>query len=484
MAEQNLHPGIYINEIESPVRPLSSVGTSTIVFVGQAQKGTPDTATLITSWAGFTTEFGTDFVGLLPYAVFYALNLGAKRIYVIKVDGTLAHEHLLKTASPTSTAIITVTAQASGVLGEDIEIAYSSSTKILTVTNGTTIESYTLSTGVASEAITALAGSDLVTAVLTGTGSDVIETLATTALAGGVAPAKADFLGDEDDRTGIYALTGIDEVMTVSFPDAADILSDTNLALLYTDVIGYAANRKDLFVLEDCVKATDPTDAKTYFDGLTASDYAAKYYPWITASDPVGTTILVPPSIFVAGCIARVDAEKGFWVTPAGTDFSLAGASDVETNVTDGEQDILNPANINCIRKFTGYGVVIWGGRTSSTDSNKKYITVRRTLIAVEKTVLLGTKWVVFKPNDANLWRKIRISLSNYLTGLWSAGGLKGSTPAEAFYIKCDGELNTQAIIDEGKVLIECGIAAQKPGEFVIFSIGIWYAGQATTVTE
>ena len=154
-------------------------------------------------------------------------------------------------------------------------------------------------------------------------------------------------------------------------------------------------------------------------------------------------------------------------------------ASDVEFNITKGDQDILNPRGVNCIRPFIGRGIRVWGARTMSSDSFWKYINVRRLFIFVEESIEEGTQWVVFEPNDEKLWARVKQTITAFLTTVWRAGALMGTTPEEAFFVKCNRSTMTQDDIDNGRLICVIGIAPVKPAEFVTFRIAQWLGGSS-----
>jgi phage tail sheath protein FI len=194
------------------------------------------------------------------------------------------------------------------------------------------------------------------------------------------------------------------------------------------------------------------------------SKYGAMYYPWIKVA---GAT--VPPSGFVAGVYARVDGERGVHKAPANE--VIRGVIGLESNVSRNEQDFLNPIGVNCIRSFPGRGIRIWGARTLSSDGQWRYINVRRLFSNVEESILQGTQWIVFEPNDQVLWRQIRRDVGAYLNVVWRSGALFGVTPEEAFYVKCDAETNPKELRDLGYCIVEVGMAPVKPAEFVVFRV-------------
>jgi phage tail sheath protein FI len=206
------------------------------------------------------------------------------------------------------------------------------------------------------------------------------------------------------------------------------------------------------------------------------STYASLYYPWIQIQDPVqNRPMLIPPSGHVAGVWARNDSTRGVHKAPANE--VVLGATGLAINVTKGEQDVLNPMAVNCIRAFPGMGIRVWGARTLTSNPAWRYINVRRLFNFVEKSIERGTQWVVFEPNEPRLWARVVRDVSAFLSVVWSDGMLYGLSPSEAFYVKCDEELNPPASRDLGRLVIEIGLAPIKPAEFVIFRISQWAGG-------
>ena len=160
----------------------------------------------------------------------------------------------------------------------------------------------------------------------------------------------------------------------------------------------------------------------------------------------------------------------------------VRGAISLELNLTRAEHDQLNPIGINCIRTFPGRGIRVWGARTLSSDPAWRYLNVRRLFNYIEESILLGTQWVVFEPNDLDLWERVKRTIGAFLVRTWRDGALFGASPAEAFYVKCDGENNTAESIDAGQLIVDIGIAPVKPAEFVIFRLAQFSGG--TSLTE
>ena len=172
----------------------------------------------------------------------------------------------------------------------------------------------------------------------------------------------------------------------------------------------------------------------------------------------------------MAGVWARTDAARGVHKAPANT--GIAGALDLVRRVSKGDQELLNPAGINCIRFFPGEGILVWGARTLAAESSEfRYINVRRLTNMIKESVLAGTRWAVFEPNHHPLWAALRRDINAFLTNVWRDGALVGTTPKEAFFVKCDEETNPPEVRDAGMVVTVIGIAPVKPAEFVVFQL-------------
>jgi uncharacterized protein len=206
------------------------------------------------------------------------------------------------------------------------------------------------------------------------------------------------------------------------------------------------------------------------------SDYAALYFPWIQVFDPASNSnIYVPPSGHMAGVYARVDALRGVFKAPANE--SVLGAIGLRYNLSKAKQDGLNPNGINCIRTLNG-NIRVWGARTLGKDNGVRYINVRRLLNYLRESIDEGTQWAVFEPNSPDLWAKIRRNINAFLLTVWRSGALFGTTPEQAFFVKCDEETNPPELREQGQVVTEIGVAIVKPAEFVIFRISQWSGGE------
>jgi phage tail sheath protein FI len=303
-------------------------------------------------------------------------------------------------------------------------------------------------------------------------------------LAGGEVTSKAvtinDYQGSLNDRTGLGGLEALDDVTMLCAPDLMTDFKEGKLDAkglqgIQSALIDYCERVRYCFAILDSPPNLNPQQMKEWRLQVNYdSTRAALYYPWIEVLDPVvaGKTKWVPPSGHMAGVYGRVDGTRGVHKAPANE--IVRGALGLEVNATKGEHDTLNPIGVNVIRSFPGRGIRIWGARTLSSDASWRYINVRRLFSMVEASIERGTQWAVFEPNDQMLWSRIRRDISAFLTIQWRNGALFGGTPEQAFYVKCDEELNPVETRDLGMLICDIGIAPVKPAEFVIMRISQW----------
>jgi phage tail sheath protein FI len=290
------------------------------------------------------------------------------------------------------------------------------------------------------------------------------------------------FAGSESARAGINGLAVADDVTIVVVPDlvTAATKDDGSLDLnmwkaVQTSLISHCEQNGNRMALLDAPPGMTPQQIKEWRsdEAMYDSAYAALYYPWVKIENPITTDanaeVLIPPSGHLAGLWARTDETRGVWKAPAND--TLRGVLDVERAVTQTEQGLLNPIGINCIRPFGTRGIRVWGARTLSSNTDWRYIPVRRLFNMVEATILEGTQFAVFEPNEFELWAGVSRTVEGFLRGLWMVGALFGASADQAFYVKCDEETNPPESIDQGKMVVEVGIAPVKPAEFVVFRV-------------
>jgi phage tail sheath protein FI len=312
----------------------------------------------------------------------------------------------------------------------------------------------------------------------------------------GLFPGGADerivALADGDDGTppaagtetqaGTYAncLAALARVEDISIVAAPGHSSDRNpgAVAIQGALISHAEARNAFRIaVLDTAPGLDVAGARLA-RGRIDSKYAALYYPWVKIDNPLARPgderqpreIAMPPSGFICGIYARNDIQRGVHKAPANE--VVRSAIRFEREINFGEQEVLNPLGVNCLRFFVGRGYRVWGARTASSDSEFRYVSDRRYFNYLEASVFRGSMWAVFEPNGPRLWANVREMVSNFLYAEWRGGALLGATPEEAFFVRCDRSTMTQQDLDSGRLVCEIGVALVKPAEFVIFRIG------------
>jgi uncharacterized protein len=507
-----LSPGVYVEEVDSGSRPIEGVGTAVGGFVGLAERGPVNEATLVTNWSQFTQSFG-DFVpgSYLAHAVYGFFLNGGGSCYVVRVGGDDA-----AAPAPAATAALAAggakrggayRAQAleAGPEGNDlkVEVVHAEGapddTFVIVVKRGDAeqerFEGLTTKAGRQNAVAIVNAQSKLIRIEeASGTPSERPAT-GSVALAGGAAaPASRrprlkpdDYVGSPADRTGFGGLEAIDPVTMVCVPDLMAAFQQGMLDLegvkaVQLAMIAHCELMGDRVAILDTPPGLNAQQVRDWRVDGTGYDskYAAVYWPWVKVFDPSeGQAVFVPPSGHMAGIWGRNDDTRGVHKAPANE--VVRGAITLETQITKNEHDLLNPVGLNCIRSFPGRGIRVWGARTLSSDPAWRYLNIRRLFNYLEESILGGTQWAVFEPNDHALWAKMRRTISAFLVNEWRKGALFGLTPDEAFYVRCDDETNPAEGIDAGQVVCEIGVAPVKPAEFVIFRLSQYSGGASLT---
>ncbi len=483
------YPGVYVEELPSAVRTIAGVSTSTTAFVGRALKGEVDTPVIIHSFAEFESVFG----GLLSDAPMsfsvdhYFANGGSEAVIVRVASGATAAQWLLGgvtlvASSPgkwantivlradnqtdpvnTSTINLIVRDTASPVPLETLRNVSLDPVSPRFITNVLKFQSsYLRTSGVVPATFP---GGSLNTDVVATPGSD------------GIALAGGDIEGNEGNRTGMYALLKTDIFNILCVPPAApglDIPAPT-----WGKAATLCLKRRAMLLVDapDVPLATVKTSAPALISG-DGQRNAAVFYPRIRVANPLKAAGMLDdfvPSGAVAGVFARTDAQRGVWKAPAGLETGLSGVQALTRLLDDDQNGELNPLGINCLRTFPLAGSVVWGARTmkgaDKLADQWKYIPVRRIALYIEESLYRGTQWVVFEPNDEPLWAQIRLNVGAFMHNLFRQGAFQGSTPRDAYFVRCSSETTTQYDIDRGIVNILVGFAPLKPAEFVIIGI-------------
>ncbi len=279
-------------------------------------------------------------------------------------------------------------------------------------------------------------------------------------------------------QRGLWALERARDVNLLCIPPLSggpdgDIGAATRQA-----AVAYCRRRRAMFIADPPsrwrsvadVLGQDGMDSASF--GLPRDANAALYFPFLRVLRD-GAAVELAPSGAVAGTIARTDARRGVWKAPAGLEADLRGVIGPSITITDGENGELNPRAVNCLRQFPGKGTAVWGGRTRGGDTagEWRYVNVRRLALFIEESIERGTQWAASEPNDGTLWAAIRLGAETFLRGLFRDGAFQGARPQDAYFVTCDRSTMTQADIDQGRLIIEIGIAPVKPVEFVILRI-------------
>ncbi|XYI01030.1 phage tail sheath family protein [Sorangium sp. So ce1128] len=289
-------------------------------------------------------------------------------------------------------------------------------------------------------------------------------------------PGVLDYVGEPGgpQRTGIAALALEEDISLVVVPGVSS-------PSVQAALIQHAESSKYRVAVLDGPADADIAEIRGHRSNFDSS-YAALYYPWVEVLDPrTGATIPAPPSGIALGVYARNDAERGVHKAPANE--VARGALGLTTQVSHGDQEILNPEGINALRDFRAQerGIRIWGARTLSSDPQWKYLNVRRLFVFIERSIDRGTQWVVFEPNGPDLWGQVKRTVETFLDGQWRAGALVGARAEEAYYVKVDRSTMSEDDLANGRLVCEVGISPSRPAEFVIFRIGQFTADAPAT---
>ncbi len=514
MAVPKTYPGVYIEEVPSGVRTITGVATSICAFIGSALRGEENEPILVQSFAEYQRTFG-ELSNNHPmgFTVNQFFRNGGRDALIVRVSngsaaasltidtleliaastGTWSHNLTVAVTYPDDFDITAADNEVFNLIIED------TATGVIETFNSVSMQEDNprfVSTVLEQQSKLVRINGD----ILTGT-----------ARPGETPGPPQTFSSNGDDgnsisddqistgpslqanREGLWALEKADLFNLLCIPpfsleesSNSDIGSATRSA-----AASYCEENRAIYIVDplyDWNSHSDITDATTGLAGtnwgLSRSANAALYFPRVKQPNPLleGRLSEFAPCGVVAGIISRTDATRGIWKAPAGLDATLKGVSALTAKLTDGNNGVLNPLAVNCLRSFPVNGRVVWGSRTmvgaDQLASEWKYVPVRRTALFIEESLYRGTQWVVFEPNDAPLWAQIRMNLGAFMQNLFRQGAFQGSSPRDAYFVKCDGETTTQTDIDNGVVNILVGFAPLKPAEFVVIKLQ-QIAGQA-----
>jgi phage tail sheath protein FI len=529
------YPGVYIEELPSTSHTITPAPTSIAAFVGYthplktprstATPAPPTPAIQLFSFADYQNNFGgffdspwlPDYVGR---AVFQFFLNGGSTAYVV---GLTDPNYVAATATIGSSPPITLTARepvgtGSGAtaIGIPMQVAISNLQKTsvtddtadVVITYGTQVETYRKV--VIGTLPTRLAQSALVT--VTPPSSPPTSYPVSGSPPGSGAPIPFTYASPPSASYSSINEQAIGAVFTDNYPlDKVPIFNllvipgITDPAVL-AEGVAYAERKRAFYIMDSppnwnvdtpatgtAPTGSPPSSPESPVDGLSllpvpVSTNAGIYYPWLQTTDPVtNNPSTSPPSGFVAGIYAQEDAARGVWKSPAGLETALNGTLGVVPSgvMTDSQQGVLNGLGINCLRQFPSLPPVVYGARTLAyrdvaLTNQWGYIAVRRMALFLEQSLYANLTWAVFEPNDTPLWNALTQEVSAFMLGLFNQGAFAGTTPSQAFLVKCDATTTTASDIANGIVNILVGFAPLKPAEFVIVQIA-QLAGQGAS---
>lgn len=526
-----LHPGVYTREVQGGAKAIEAVTTATTIFVGETERG-PFAATRILGRNDFFRKFGgylrDDTVAstavernMMAYSIDGFYQNGGKDAYILRAVDPSA-DPATRTVQLQGGDSLELEASSPGVWGDRVSVA------VLKPSDGNHPAKFRLvvmyepltNTGKDAKQIVedwdnlstdpdddnyvfeALKRSEFVRWPEDAEGKP--DPAADSPTAGALDDPNAD-ITDENTLalagTALSGGAGGDAVWpAASYPDLLarlDEIRDASLFVMpgkvtadfYNQGFAYVTSmraHRDLFYVADissqtgaATKTDAVTNAHTEFTGRNADNFVASYWPWIEVPDPVGDgikvgrspTYSVSASGHMAGVYARIDRRRGVWKTPAGTEATVQGITELGYELLDKHQDILNPAGLNALRKLPGAGIVCWGGRTMQPKTEWRYIAVRRTAIFLRMSIYNSIQWAVFEPNDHPLWSSLRLSIGAFMEQLFRQGAFAGKTSDEAYFVKVDEETTTPDDQAAGVVNIWVGFAPLRPAEFVVVSL-------------
>jgi phage tail sheath protein FI len=518
MPVQPTYPGVYIEEIPSGVRTITGVATSITAFIGLAARGPLNEPVTINSYSDFERSFGGLSVkSTMSYAVRDFYQNGGSTAIIVRVakNADKAIVELPSADSPPQTLNLLATSE--GEWGNLISVAVNHNTadptapvasppepadadsfNLVIYYNNVKAEEH-LNVTLIEDDIRFLPrvleqNSALLAAEKDGTGDWVVtdsrpaETTDPVAAEDGYDGdddvGTTEYLGSESEKTGIYALKAVDLFNLLCIPPVTRA-GDTD-PTVYQAALKLCVDKRAVLIVDSpygwgtpATAAVSNAKAGLSTLGLSGTDArnAALYFPRVKQADQnrEGQLDTFVAGGIIAGIIAKTDSSRGVWKSPAGIDAALSGIQGLQVNLTDQENGQLNPLGINCLRTFPVTGRVVWGARTlrgaDQLADEYKYLAVRRTALFIEESLYRGTQWVVFEPNDEPLWAQIRLNVGAFMHNLFRQGAFQGTTPKEAYLVKCSKETTTQNDINQGIVNILVGFAPLKPAEFVFIKI-------------
>jgi len=468
-------------------------------FLGITEKGPLHSPRLITSYQQYQELYGSmNCAGYLPFCVYSFFQNGGRQCYVVRTAHTEGEGRAFSASLVINDAggspFFRLTAQSEGTWGNDLCINFWHSTNLdeeirihlclnyaegqedfLDMSLNPRDEDFFINhINRRSSLVKALPGVDDIKNV---TPDEIINSWFSGGRDGLANLSPGDFIGTDKGpgrKTGLAVFESLPDVNLIATPDTAfffdrsgtDIKkAEKEVKAVHTALIAQAEKIEGRFALLDLGAALNPQEAAAYRDILDSS-CAALYYPEVSVLDPLRDEVFAMPcSCAIAGIISKLDIKNGCYYPP-GNRF-IYGAVGQNRPVDSAMAAWLYEKGINSLRKIPGRGVTVWGVKTVSSDPLMQYINVRRTVSFLSSAMKRGTAWAVFEPNDSALQKRVIRHITAFLIDVWRKGYLAGKTPSEAFYIKCDSELNPPENIDAGILTVQVGLCVVKPSEYI-----------------
>jgi len=506
------YPGVYIQELPSGVHTITGVAASIAAFIGWAPQGPVGQPTLVQSWGDFQSQFGGLYGGVyLGYAVSQFFANGGQQAYIVRLaDGatiaggedTASNIQLWASSAGDWANKFYVTFLAGNPSDHDsfgMQVYDGNNNLLESFMNvsidptaprfaPTVIDSDSQYITFLDPATTPPQVQLPITVPAFTTPPALPHTLTFTnpGSPGTVLndPTNANFADQLATKALVHAL--LDSAPIVNIVCVPGLTTQTAVGATAIDAVQqFCVDARAFSIVDSSALATVTTATQGLPNTAPEAANSAMYFPWVSAPDPLvgGRLSDMPPCGLVAGVYAATDASRGVWKAPAGLDAGLGGIAGLQYTLTDLQQGSINPHGVNCLRYFPAYNNVVWGARTllgaDTVGSQWKYVPIRRFALFLESSLYDGTQWVVFEPNDETLWGQIRLNVGAFMQGLFLKGAFQGTTPQQAYFVKCDAENNPQSSINQGIVTIEVGFAPLYPAEFVIIQIQQMMAGLA-----
>ena len=488
-------PGVYISErlLPAPLPGGVTANAAGAVVAPFAQG--PEAVTLVSSWYEFTKNFGgynASYPATFQVGSFFAN--GGRELYVKRLLADDADSATVNLLTSGSLVVATVTSKNAGADGNNLRVV---------VTAGSVSSTYTLTlykeSGVANDIADDIllerydnvvfddpTSSDYAETVInlvspnitissSASGVPVSTTYPLTGGSNGTAPVAADYTDYKGTGSAVFEdFATFDRPFVFFLPAVAGIADDVEVI----DAATSWSESNNGFVVVDTEAGLTVAQAVSFAGSLTDTSNAAVYYPHVYIADPLGRGAgalrKIGPAGAVVGLYLATDASRGVFKAPAGIGSAIQGIVSVEKSFSSTELDTMNASTspVNPIRQIPGAGLSVMGARTLKQDGTaNKYVNMRRSLIYIRKNIKNLTEFAIFENNEEKLWAQIRTVLNVFLGEYKNQGGLRGTTPAQAYFVKCDAENNSAQQIANGEVHIQVGVALQYPAEFIVIDL-------------